>query len=102
MAGIEELINTDIYLAVIGISLFFTVFAIVRRTAVLDAIATMCWWITGATSIVASPSTSPLFAISYLWFGLGTLFLILLFADIWKYFDIKKSRDTWMEDDKGW
>jgi len=99
LAGVEELIINDHYLVVLGISLFFTVFALVRRTAVLDVIATICWWVSGAVHLVSSPSTSPLFSISYLWFALGIVFFILLWIDVWKLWDFKKSKgDWWMEE----
>jgi hypothetical protein len=84
---------------VVAISLFFTVFALVRRTAVLDVIATICWWIAGGVHLVSSPSTSPLFSISYLWFALGVIFFLLLWVDIWKMWNFRKNRDTWMDEE---
>ena len=100
LAGVEEIIINDHYLVVVGISMFFSVFALVRRTATLDAIATMCWWIAGAVHLVSSPSTSPLFSVSYLWFALGVVFLLLLFKDVWKFFDMYKAKDDWWMDEE--
>jgi type VI protein secretion system component VasK len=101
LAGIEEIIVNDHYLVVVGISLFFTVFALARRTAILDVIATICWWISGGVHLVSSPSTSPLFSLSYLWFALGIVFFVLLWVDIFKLWNFRKQNDPWM-DAEGW
>jgi len=99
MAGVEELIINDHYLVVLGITLFFTVFALVRRTATLDAITTVSWWICGGIHIVSSPSTSPLFSLSFLWFALGTVFFMLLWVDVFKLWNFYRSRDTMMDEE---
>lgn len=98
MTGAEQLIVTYQYLALITVSMLFSIFAILRRTAILDMIATICWWIAGASHLVSSPSISPLFSISYLWFALGTVFFVLIWKDIFKMWNFHKNKDDWMED----
>ena len=100
LAGVEELIINDQYIVVLGITLLFTVLAIFRRTPVLDAMAMIFWWATAGAHLVASPSTSPLFTISLLWMTLGFVFLILLFKDVWKMYDYRKSKGVdWMDEE---
>jgi hypothetical protein len=99
LAGVEEIIISDQYLLVTGVGLFFTVFALVKRTLALDAIATMFWWIVGGVHLVASPATSPLFSISFLWFGLGLIFLVLSFHDVWKFYSVKREQDQIFEEE---
>jgi hypothetical protein len=103
LAGVEEQIVNSQYLVVLIISLVFTVLTIFRRTIVLDGFSSMCWFICGGVHLVSSPSTSPLFSISYLWLGFGFVFLILLFKDVWKFYDFRKTRKgtiNWMDDEE--
>ena len=99
MAGIEEIIIADMYLATLAITVLFSVLAILRRKVVLDAMAMIFWWISAGSHLVASPSTSPLFSISLLWMTLGFVFLILMFKDVWKMYDFHKNRIDWMDEE---
>ena len=91
MAGIEEIIINDHYLILLGITLFFTVFTLAGNFSghlkafqygIMSALTSFCWIITGVVHIAVSPIISPLFAVSYLYFGVGIVFAILLIADV--------------------
>ena len=99
IAGVEELMILDTYLAVLAITLLFTILAIFRRTAVLDGIAWICWWASAACHLLASPTTTPLYIISILWGGFGFIFLILMFKDVWKMYDFRKNNIDWMDEE---
>jgi len=94
MAGIEEIILADQYMIVLGVTLLFSVLAIARRTVILEIISTICWWISAVVNLFASPTQ--LYVLTFLWMGLGFVFLSLFFADIWQLFIIRK-RNRWDE-----
>jgi hypothetical protein len=97
MAGIEEIIINDHYLIMIATAFFFTALTFVSFwrvgwkpsiTKTISQVATfLSFMIAGAAHVAASPSTSPLFPLAYLWFGLGVMFLILLVVDSIKAWD---------------
>ena len=96
MAGVEEIIISDHYMIVLGVTLLFSVFALVRRTVVLCLLSTVCWWICGGIHLLASPTTTPLYSVSFLWFGIGWIFFVLVWAGIIQNFRMKKQRE-WEE-----
>lgn len=91
MAGIDDIIINDHYLIVIAIAILFSVLAIYRRTVITDLIATVLWFIAGATHLLASPTTTPFYSISILWWGMGLIFFVLVWVDIFQIFTIKKK-----------
>jgi len=90
MAGIEEIILSDQYFMIIGISLFFTAVAMVRRTVILELLATICWWISAAVHLIAAPSA--LSILSWLWFGFGIVFFLLFWVDVFQLFVTRKDQ----------
>lgn len=91
MAGIEEIIIADQYLVMLAVSLFFTSISILAlwkkgqnismiKSAAL-IITVLCWWISGIFHMGASPTTSPFFALGYLWYAIGTVFLVFTIVD---------------------
>lgn len=97
--GVEEEIISSQYLALLVISTVFSILAIYRRTAILDGIAWISWYIAGGAHLVSSPPTSTLFSMSYLWFAIGTVFFFLLWTDIFKLWSFRKNRDDWMDEE---
>ena len=91
MAGIEEIIISDQHLVLVAISLLFTVITIYRRTLLLDLLTTVCWWITGATHLLSSPTSTPLYSISIFYWGIGLVFFVLMWADVFQMLNLKKT-----------
>jgi len=108
MAGVEEIIINDQYMIMISISLLFTIFSIVLlhntgfkfslEKIICNTLATLCWFISGIVHIAASPSTSPLFALAYLWFGIGIIFLLLMFVDVFSTLKYKREGEVFRLD----
>lgn len=106
MTDITNIILNDQYLIVLGVSIFFTGLSVMilldkksqvsmTKTASL-VITVIAWFVSGAVHVGVSPSTSPLFAIGYLWVGIGIIFLIFLIVDgilAWKEIERKKWGD---------
>ena len=90
MAGIEEIIINDTYLVIIAISLLFTILTIYRRTPLLDLLTTISWWIGGAAYLVSSPTTTPLYSISFLYWGFGLIFFVLMWVDLFQLLNVNK------------
>jgi len=90
MTVVDQIILADQYMILIGISLFFTALTIVKRTVILELLATICWWISAAVHLIAAPSV--LSILSWLWFGFGVVFFLLFWVDIFQLFVIRKDR----------
>lgn len=91
MSDVETIIINDQYIIMVGITLLFTVLALAWRKITLTLLASMCWFISAATHLAASPATSPLFGLVWLYFGIGTIFLVAMFSQIFEYFNFKKK-----------
>ena len=65
--------------------------AIYRRGILLDALAWVCWFITVATHLLASPTSTPLYSISLLYWGIGLIFFVLMWVDIYQVFVTTKA-----------
>lgn len=90
MAGVEEILINDTYLVIIALSVLFTVITISRRTPLLDLLTTICWWVGASAFLVASPTTTPLYSISFLYWGFGLIFFVLMWYDLIQIFNFKK------------
>jgi len=88
---IDSILIQDTYIIVIGISVLFSLLAIFRRTVLTDLLATICWWVGGATHLLASPTSTPLYSISFLYWGFGLIFFALVWVDLLQLFDTRKS-----------
>jgi hypothetical protein len=93
LTGIDDIIINDHYLIVIAIALLFTILTVYRRTVLLDLITAVLWFIAGATHLLASPTTTPFYSLSILWWGLGLIFFVLVWVDLFQIFNIKKKND---------
>lgn len=91
MAGVEEEIINSHYTILIIISIMFTMLAIYRRTVLADMLAWVLWFITGAVHLLASPTTTPLYSLSLLWWGFGLIFFVIMWADLFNLFSFKKK-----------
>ena len=91
MAGVEEIIINDTYLVVIAISILFTILTIYRRTPLLDLLTTIYWWIGGTAYLVSSPTTTPLYSISFLYWGFGLIFFVLMWYDLLQLLNVMKQ-----------
>ncbi len=90
MSEVDAIILADNYMIIIGISLFFTAVAMVRRTIILELLATLCWWVSAIIHLIAAPSA--LYAISWLWLGFGIIFFLVFWFDIWQIFIVRKKQ----------
>lgn len=86
VTGIEDIIINDHYLIVIAISILFTMLTIFRRTVLLDTLTWVCWFIAGAMHLMASPSTTPFYIISILYWGFGLIFFVIMWVDLFQLF----------------
>jgi len=93
MSGVEDLIINDQYLVLVAISILFTILTIFRRTVLLEVITWVCWFVVAASHLLASPSTTPFYSLSILYWGLGLIFFVLMWYDIFQLFaEQKKNR----------
>ena len=106
MAGIEEIIVNDQYILVLSVTILSSVIAVVRmwqkggqismtKTAFL-VVSMIAWFISGAVHMAASPASSPLFPVAYLWYVFGVVFMLFLTVDslyTWKALVEKKWGD---------
>jgi len=88
---VDSILIQDTYIMVIGIAILFSLLAIFRRTVLLDLLATICWWVGGGTHLLASPTSTPLYSVSFLYWGFGLVFFALVWVDLLQVFDYKKS-----------
>lgn len=89
--SVAEIIINDQFLVVIVLAILFSLLAIARRTVVMDALAWVCWFIVAGAHLMASPSSTPFYSFSFLFWGFGLIFFILMWADIWSVFQHLKS-----------
>lgn len=75
----------------LGLSVLFTMLAIYRRTVLADLLAMISWFISGATHLLASPTSTPFYALSFLYWGFGLIFFVLMWADLFQLFNKLKS-----------
>ena len=78
-------------MVVLGLSVLFTMLAIYRRTIVADLLAMLSWFIAGGTHLLASPTTTPFYSLSILYWGFGLIFFVLMWADVIQLWNINKS-----------
>lgn len=103
MAGIEEIIINDHYLIMVALSMFFTALTLVSfwrsgwnpsaTKYISETLTIISFFISGAAHVAASPSTSPLFPLAYLYFACGIMFLLLYVIDLiqaWRIAENKK------------
>ena len=90
-AAVDALIINDQYLVMVAISILFTIITIYRRTVLLDLLTTVCWWITAAVHLLASPTSTPLYSMSIFYWGIGLIFFVLVWADVIQIWNINKS-----------
>lgn len=90
MSMADVLIN-DTHMVILGLSVLFTILAIYRRTILSDLLAMVFWFITGITHLLASPTTTPLYSISFLYWGIGLIFFVLTWVDVFQQFNIRES-----------
>lgn len=106
MSGVDELIFTEQYVIVIAVTVFFSLISLVtflmrdkanRSAFIVRVISTLLaglgWFISGAVHVGSSPSTSPLFAVSYLWYGFGVIFLLVLLIDYLLSWRVKREQE---------
>jgi uncharacterized protein with PQ loop repeat len=90
-----DIILNDHYLIVVSLSLFFSAISIainvsgykqnsenIFKYGITSLISCICWFITGIIHVAVSPTTSPLFMLSYLYFGFGVVFAIVTIIDV--------------------
>ena len=106
MAGIEEIIINDHYLLMVALALFFTALTVVSfwragwnpsaTKYISETITFIIYFIAGAAHVAASPNTSPLFPLAYIYFFIGIAFLLLFIVDLiqaWRIYEKKKWGD---------
>jgi hypothetical protein len=108
MAGVEEEIINSHYLVIIVVSIMFTVISLFLlyktgfkfrlEKTISNTLATMCWFISGIVHIAASPSSSPLFPLAYLWFAFGIVFFLLMIVDVFSTLRYKREGDVFRLD----
>lgn len=88
---------SDQYMVMIAITLFFTVFALTRRSVTLDALAAFCWFAMAAAHLIVGDLTSPLTTtLPWLYFGIGLLFFVVFIRDVISIF-AELERRKWEE-----
>ena len=105
MAGVEEIIINDHYLIMVAIALFFTAMTLVSFSRsgwnpsvtkyISETATTITYFIAGAAHVAASPNTSPLFPLSYLYFAFAIMFLLVFIVDMiqaWRIYEKKKPK----------
>jgi hypothetical protein len=91
MSEITTLILSDQYLAILAVTIFFTFISIFGKFTdhkkalefgVLSMITFFLWLVCGIIHLAVSPTTSPIYIVAYLWFGIGVVFALLAYIDI--------------------
>jgi len=94
---VDTIIINDHYMLMVAIALLFLVIAIGRwiqkgeGSLLLDVLVWVSWFTVGAMHLLASPTSTPFYSISLFFWGIGLIFFVLTWVDVFQLFNTKKS-----------
>ena len=93
MSEIADIIINDQNIVILGLASLFTLLTIAKRSIVLEVLTWVSWFICGGVHLLASPTSTPLYSIAIFYWGLGLVFFVIMWSDLFSIFtNNKKTR----------